>query len=54
MIRFVWMGFGHRVYQNYDPRAKIIKRICDEVLAKYGDDPRLELAMRLFEEISKR
>ncbi|MCB1811249.1 MAG: citrate synthase [Candidatus Competibacteraceae bacterium] len=46
---FRLMGFGHRVYRNYDPRAKIIKRICDEVLAKYGDDPRLELAMRLEE-----
>ena len=46
---FRLMGFGHRVYRNYDPRAKIIKRICDEVLAKYGNDPRLELAMRLEE-----
>ena len=28
------MGFGHRVYKNYDPRAKIIKKACDEVLSK--------------------
>jgi citrate synthase len=46
---FRLMGFGHRVYRNYDPRATIIKRICDQVLAKYGNDPRLELAMRLEE-----
>ena len=42
------MGFGHRVYKNFDPRARIIKRACDNVLAKLGiNDPRLELAMRL-------
>lgn len=46
---FRLMGFGHRVYRNYDPRAKIIKQVCDDVLDKYGDDPRLELAMRLEE-----
>ncbi len=43
------MGFGHRVYKNFDPRAKIIKDICAQVLAKYGNDPRMELAMRLEE-----
>ncbi|HXH03329.1 MAG TPA: citrate synthase [Candidatus Competibacteraceae bacterium] len=43
------MGFGHRVYKNFDPRAKIIKEICHQVLAKYGNDPRMELAMRLEE-----
>ncbi|MBA3582667.1 MAG: citrate synthase [Gammaproteobacteria bacterium] len=46
---FRLMGFGHRVYRNFDPRAKIIKKICHEVLAKYGNDPRMELAMRLEE-----
>jgi citrate synthase len=44
------MGFGHRVYKNFDPRAKIIKQACDRLLAKLGiDDPLLELAMRLEE-----
>lgn len=46
---FRLMGFGHRVYKNFDPRARIIKGICDEVLAKYGNDPRMELAKRLEE-----
>ncbi len=46
---FRLMGFGHRVYKNFDPRAKIIKRIAHQVLEKYGDDPRMELAMRLEE-----
>ena len=48
---FRLMGFGHRVYKNYDPRAKIIRRMCHEVLDKVGDsnDPYLELAMRLEE-----
>ena len=43
------MGFGHRVYKNYDPRAKIMERTCHEVLAELGitDDPLLELAMEL-------
>ncbi len=46
---FRLMGFGHRVYKNYDPRAKIIRATCHEVLEKLGrdDDPTLELAMRL-------
>ena len=45
------MGFGHRVYKNYDPRAKIIREMCHKVLAKMGraDNPLLELAMRLEE-----
>ncbi len=43
------MGFGHRVYKNFDPRAKIIKDICHQVLEHYGHDPRLDLAMRLEE-----
>jgi citrate synthase len=42
------MGFGHRVYKNYDPRAKIIKRACDEVLAKlHVSDPLLDIAKNL-------
>jgi len=42
------MGFGHRVYKNYDPRAKIIKRQCDELLAKLNiNDPLLDIAKRL-------
>ena len=42
------MGFGHRVYKNYDPRAKIIKKACDEVLAKlHVSDPLLDIAKNL-------
>ena len=45
---FRLMGFGHRVYKNFDPRAKILKAASDEVLADLGvDDPRLEIAMQL-------
>ncbi|MCH2098015.1 MAG: citrate synthase [Pseudomonadales bacterium] len=45
---FKLMGFGHRVYKNYDPRAKVMKQSCDEVLEQLGvNDPQLELAMRL-------
>lgn len=44
------MGFGHRVYKNYDPRAKIIKAACHKVLSKMSKpDPLLEIAMRLEE-----
>jgi citrate synthase len=44
------MGFGHRVYKNYDPRAKIIKRRCDEVLDRLEiQDPLLEIAKKLEE-----
>ncbi len=44
------MGFGHRVYKNFDPRAKIIKSACDDVLNTLGiHDPMLELAMQLEE-----
>ncbi len=45
------MGFGHRVYKNFDPRAKIIREMCHKVLAKMGraDNPLLELAQRLEE-----
>ena len=43
------MGFGHRVYKNYDPRAKIMQQTCHEVLTEMGikDDPLLDLAMEL-------
>ncbi|MCF4102296.1 citrate synthase [Gillisia sp. M10.2A] len=45
---FRLMGFGHRVYKNFDPRAKIIKKAADEVLAALGvDDPILEIAKGL-------
>ena len=45
---FRLMGFGHRVYKNFDPRAKIIKEAADNVLDKLGvDDPVLELAKKL-------
>ncbi len=43
------MGFGHRVYKNYDPRAKIMQQTCHEVLAELGikDDPLLDLAIEM-------
>jgi citrate synthase len=46
---FRLMGFGHRVYKNYDPRAKVMQETCHEVLAELGidDDPLLELAIEL-------
>ena len=46
---FRLMGFGHRVYKNYDPRAKVMQETCHEVLGELGmsDDPLLELAMEL-------
>jgi len=48
---FRLMGFGHRVYKNYDPRARIIRKMCHDVLSKLcqGDDPLFELARRLEE-----
>ncbi|MCG8574764.1 MAG: citrate synthase [Flavobacteriales bacterium] len=47
---FRLMGFGHRVYKNFDPRATIIKKACDDVLDKLGiDDPTLDLAKKLEE-----
>jgi len=47
---FKLMGFGHRVYKNFDPRAKVMKQTCDEVLSELGiNDPQLELAMKLEE-----
>ena len=48
------MGFGHRVYKNFDPRAKLIREACHRVLSKLGsEDPLFELALRL-EEIALR
>jgi len=46
---FRLMGFGHRVYKNYDPRAKVMQKSCHEVLAELGieDDPLLDIAMAL-------
>ncbi len=41
------MGFGHRVYKNYDPRARIIKRTADEVFAVVGSNPLLDIALAL-------
>jgi len=41
------MGFGHRVYKNYDPRAKIIKRIADQVFEVTGRNPKLDIALEL-------
>lgn len=48
------MGFGHRVYKNFDPRAKVLKGACKKVLDKLGaNDPLLEIAMGLEEEALK-
>jgi citrate synthase len=45
---FRLMGFGHRVYKNFDPRAKIIKKAADDVLAQLGvEDPILDIALKL-------
>ena len=43
------MGFGHRVYKNYDPRAKLMAKVCKEVLESEGvtDCPELAIAQRL-------
>ena len=48
---FRLMGFGHRVYKNFDPRAKVMKQTCDEVLEALGidNDPMLQIAKRLEE-----
>ncbi|MFC1478623.1 citrate synthase [Candidatus Margulisiibacteriota bacterium] len=51
---FRLMGFGHRVYKHYDPRAKIIKQHADKILNKFGvKDPLLELALKLEEKALK-
>ena len=41
------MGFGHRVYRNYDPRAKIVKRMADAVFEVTGRNPLLDIALEL-------
>ena len=41
------MGFGHRVYKNYDPRARIIKRVAEEVFEVTGRNPKLDIALEL-------
>jgi citrate synthase len=41
------MGFGHRVYKSYDPRAKLIKRVADDVFRQTGLNPKLEIALEL-------
>ncbi|GAA4787647.1 citrate synthase [Olivibacter ginsenosidimutans] len=47
---FRLMGFGHRVYKNFDPRAKIIKKACDDILDSLGvEDPVLDIAKKLEE-----
>ena len=47
---FKLMGFGHRVYKNFDPRAIILKKTCDEVLGQLGiEDPLLDIAKKLEE-----
>ncbi|MBV1914930.1 MAG: citrate (Si)-synthase [Pseudomonadales bacterium] len=47
---FLLMGFGHRVYKNFDPRATVMRESCHEVLKELGiSDPQLELAMKLEE-----
>ncbi len=43
------MGFGHRVYKNYDPRARIIKQVADDVFAVTGKNPLLDVALKLEE-----
>ncbi len=46
--RYKLMGFGHRVYKNFDPRAKVMQKTCHEVLGQLGiNDPLLEVAMEL-------
>ena len=47
--KYKLMGFGHRVYKNYDPRAKVMQKTCHEVLAEVGhsDDPLLKVALEL-------
>lgn len=39
-------GFGHRVYKNYDPRAKVIKKLAEEVFSIVGRDPLIEVVIR--------
>src|SRR5690606_25894825 len=41
------MGFGHRVYKNYDPRARVIKKLADQVFEVTGRNPKLDIALEL-------
>jgi citrate synthase len=41
------MGFGHRVYKSYDPRAKLIKKVANDVFRETGLNPKLEIALEL-------
>merc|ERR1712151_1457981 len=43
----VLMGFGHRVYKNYDPRATLVRKLADEVFSIVGREPMIEIAMEL-------
>ena len=45
--KYKLMGFGHRVYKNYDPRARIIKRVAEEVFEVTGRNPKIDIAMEL-------
>jgi citrate synthase len=45
--KFKLMGFGHRVYKNYDPRARIIKQVAEQVFAVTGRNPKLDIALEL-------
>jgi citrate synthase len=45
--QFKLMGFGHRIYKNYDPRARIIKQAADQVFEVTGKNPKLEIALEL-------
>ncbi|MCB2081728.1 MAG: citrate (Si)-synthase, partial [Rickettsiales bacterium] len=49
---FRLMGFGHRVYKNYDPRARVIKKYCDEVLEEIGDQEDNQL-LKIAKELEK-
>lgn len=45
-------GFGHRVYKNYDPRAKVIKKLAEEVFSIVGRDPLIEVFQSPYNDIS--
>jgi citrate synthase len=45
--KFRLMGFGHRIYKNYDPRAKVIKDVADQVFEVTGRNPMLDIALEL-------
>jgi len=49
---FRLMGFGHRIYKNYDPRAKIIKSVCDKLLTKHGKENKIFEIAKELEEIA--